>query len=163
MSVHIKHSRPHMPGYGVVAANEGAGLLPWDFITERMVAAHNYWVGSARPDGRPHVAPVWGLWHEDAFYFSSGRDSRKALNFAANPAAVVHLESGDETVILEGVIETLDEKKDAVLLKALDKAYKAKYKFPMVGMGNIYKLQTKRALAWREADFPSNATRWIFD
>jgi len=33
--------------------------------------------------------PVWGVWLDDAFYFSSGAKSRKARNLAANPNCVV--------------------------------------------------------------------------
>lgn len=158
-----KVSRPHMPGYGVQPANKGAGLLPWSFFDERMLAAHNYWVATTRPDGRPHAAPVWGLWHEGAFYFSSGQESAKARNLAANSAAVVHSESGDDTIILEGQASVVDEQAEAALLKTLDKAYKAKYQFAFLGLGKIYRVKIKQALAWREADFPSSATRWQFE
>lgn len=158
-----KTSRPYMPGYGIQPVDKQAGLLPWSYVSERMLSAHNYWVSSTRPDGRPHVAPVWGLWHEETFYFSSGRESRKAQNFAANSAAVVHLESGDQTVILEGHVEIVGEGKEKELLKGLDKSYEAKYKVPLVGLGNIYRLRIERALAWRESDFPTSATRWLFE
>lgn len=158
-----KVTRPHMPGYGVQPANKGAGLLPWSFVEERMLAAHNYWVASTRPDGRPHAAPVWGLWHEGAFYFSSGKESAKARNLAANPAAVVHSESGDDTIILEGQVALIDEAAEATLLKKLDKAYKAKYEFAFLGLGYIYRFTLEQAMAWREADFPSSATRWQFE
>lgn len=148
--------RPHMPGYGIAEAAEG--LLPWSYLTERMAAAHNYWVATTRPDGSPHAAPVWGLWHADAFYFSSGPGSRKGRNLAANPRAVVHLESGDEVVILEGVIEI---EEDPAVRQALDQAYQAKYNVSMLAAeGLIYHLRAQRALAWRERDFPTSATRW---
>lgn len=153
-------SRPFMPGYGIQPAEEGSGLLPWEHLSQRMAAARNYWVSSTRPDGSPHAAPVWGVWHEDAFYFSSGAESRKALNLAANPAALIHLESGDDVVIVEGRIQMLDGEGDKVLLAGLDQAYKAKYKVPLVGMGIVYRLRPQRAFAWREADFPGSATRW---
>lgn len=155
----VKTSRPSMPGYGVVGEKEGAGLLPWSFVEERMAAAHNYWIGTCKPNGRPHSAPVWGLWHEGAFYFSTGDKSRKGRNLATNPAVSVHLESGDQAVMFEGDVEAVS---DAKLLKALDKAYKAKYGFPMQGPGIIFALKPKRAFAWREQDFPQCATRWTF-
>ncbi len=157
-----KPSRPHMPEYGIQPANKGAGLLPWSFVSEQMAAARNYWVISTSPEGKPHAAPVWGLWYEEIFYFSSGRDSRKARNWAANPAAVVHSESGDQVVILEGEVEVVDDKKEKELLKTLDKIYRAKYSFAFLGLGNIYRLKIQRAFAWREANFTESATRWIF-
>ncbi len=67
-----KSSRPYMPGYGILNASEGRGLLAWDWAVERLTKARNYWVATTCPDGRPHCVPVWGVWLDDAFYFSSG-------------------------------------------------------------------------------------------
>ena len=75
-----------MPGYGI--SDSAEGILPWSWAAERLSQAHNYFVATARPDGRPHVMPVWGLWLDDAFYFSTGASSRKARNLAANPRCV---------------------------------------------------------------------------
>jgi hypothetical protein len=65
------------------------------------------WLGTTRPDDRPHVMPVWGVWIDDIVYFGTAPDSVKALNLASNPAAVVHLESGNDVVIVEGRTEVM--------------------------------------------------------
>jgi hypothetical protein len=153
-----RHSRPFMPGYGIVGEKEGGGLLAWDFVEQRMAAARNYWVSTAGAQG-PHAAPVWGLWHSGVFYFSTGTKSRKGRNLGAAPQVSVHLESGDEVVIIEGNVE---EVKDPPVLRDLDKDYKEKYGLPMQGPGQIYKLITAKAFAWCEKDFPQSATRWVF-
>ncbi|HLD94950.1 MAG TPA: pyridoxamine 5'-phosphate oxidase family protein [Anaerolineales bacterium] len=155
-----KHSRPYMPGYGIVAESKGVGLLPWSLVEERMVASRNYWIASAQPNGRPHAAPVWGLWHDGKFYFSTGEASRKGRNLEASPAVSVHLESGDEVVILEGEATAVS---NSELLESLDKAYIKKYGMAMQGPGIILTLGLQKALAWREKDFPESATRWIFN
>jgi general stress protein 26 len=149
-----------MPGYGIAPESKG-GLLPWSFVEERMAKSRNYWIASTRSDGSPHVAPVWGLWHRDSFYFSTGEESRKGRNLAADPRAVAHLESGDEVVILEGVLET---EEDDVTKQQLDKAYNAKYHVSLLAVGGlIYRLRVQRAFAWREQDFSTSATRWLFE
>ena len=61
-------------------------LLAWSHVEERMSKAHNYWVSTTRPDGRPHVMPVWGVWIERRFYFGTDRRSRKGRNLARQPA-----------------------------------------------------------------------------
>ena len=99
--------RPKMQDYGIAEGDQG--LMTWDWVRDQMATSRNYWIGSTRPDGKPHAAPVWGVWVDDTLYFSTGRTSRKARNLAANPAVVVHLESGDETVILEGAVEPLTD------------------------------------------------------
>ncbi len=76
--------RPQMPGYGIADANSGSGLLPWNWAVERLQKARNYWISTTRPDGRPHAMPVWGVWYDNQFYFSTGRESRKARNLAVN-------------------------------------------------------------------------------
>jgi hypothetical protein len=95
-------SRPLMPGYGIKGPKEGTGLLPWKWAQEHLEKAHNFWVASTRPDGRPHVMPVWAVWMEDALYFSTGAKSRKARNLRANPACVVCAEHARGQIVIEG-------------------------------------------------------------
>lgn len=103
-----KTGRPVTPqGYGIKPASEGV-LLPWGWARERLTSAHNYWLVSAH-DGVPHAAPVCVLWLEEAFYFSTDPRSRKALNVLASGRGVVHLESGDEALMVEGHVEEVEE------------------------------------------------------
>jgi hypothetical protein len=159
-----KASRPQMPkDYGIADPKKGKGLLPWSHVGERMASARNYWISTTRPDGRPHVMPVWGVWVNDAFYFGTDRRSRKARNIASNAAMTVHLESGDEVVIVEGYAE---EVTDRAVLSQVDKGYAAKYKMGLSGHPGdsvIYGLQPRVAFGWRENDFNLSATRWAFD
>jgi pyridoxine/pyridoxamine 5'-phosphate oxidase len=154
--------RPIMPpGYGVQAAEEG-GLLPWAWVDERLSAARNYWLCTARADGRPHAMPVWGVWLDGAVMFGTDRASRKGQNLATKPDCVVHLESGDEVVILEGRAEEI---RDRETLGALADAYEVKYAIRAIGEepgagAAVYAVRPKVVLAWLEADFPKTATRW---
>jgi len=147
--------RPELPtSYGIQRSNEG--VLGWDFVVEHMRAAHNYWVVTCSRQGRPHTAPVWGLWMEQAFYFSTDARSRKARNIEVNPSVIVHLESGDEVVILEGEAGAVGE---GSLLQRLSTEYFAKYAVRLEG-GPVFEVKPAKALAWRERDFPSSATRF---
>lgn len=148
--------RPHMPGYGLLAADEGGGLLPWSFVSRQMEEARNYWVVTVGPGSHPHASPVWGLWHKEAFYFAAGAESRKVGNLKRNPALLVHLESGDEVVILEGRAIRVEE---TALQEDLSRTYRAKYGVDM-SAGLVFGLRPRKVLAWREADFPRSATRW---
>ncbi len=145
-----------MPGYGIQPAEDGRGLLPWSWASERLQQARSYWIITVTPDGKPHAAPVWGLWFEQGFYFATGDRSQKAANLRVNASLVVHLESGDEVVILEGWAQGVVEEG---LLRKLDQAYFAKYGVHMAG-GSTYALLPEKAFAWEESDFPGTATRW---
>ncbi len=159
----MKSSRPSVPAsYGLHPAPGGTGLLPWAWAEQRLAAAHNYWVGSTGANGRPHAIPVWGIWLQGTLLFSTARASRKARNLHRNPAVVVHLESGDEAVILEGrAVEVADRG----LLEAYRQAYEVKYAFrPDLDDPSDVTLMIRpdKAFGWTEAEYPGSATRWEF-
>ena len=156
-----RRGRPKMKDYGISGSAEG--LLPWEVVVERLSGARNYWIGTTRPDGKPHAAPVWGIVLEQTFYFSTGRQSRKNRNLTASPELVMHLESGDDVVIIEGVAE---EETDPTLLKNYAEAYQAKYQYkpdPSDPAAITYALRPHVVFAWLESSFPNSATRWDFD
>lgn len=154
-------SRPKMPsGYGL--PKDPKGQLAWNDVFKKLEKSKNYWVGTTRADGRPHAMPVWGLWLDGVFYFSSDGSSRKAQNIAATPFAVVHLESGDDAVIVEGAAQRVRDKQQ---FAKVDVAYKKKYGMGLSGIPGdvgVFAVQPKVAFAWREKDFPKSATRWNF-
>lgn len=151
-------SRPRMEGYGVPQSSEG--MLPWSFARERLERARNYWVCTVRPDGRPHAAPVWGVWAENALYFETALTSQKARNLAANPAIVVHLESGDEVVIVEGTAEQAGSL-PAERSQQISDAYAAKYGYRPESAADLYVVRPRVVYGWHR--FPADVTRWRFD
>ena len=152
-----------MPGYGLLPAGDGDGLLPWSWAEQRLESSHNYWLATTRPDHHPHVMPLWGIWMDGSFAFSTGRLSVKARNLRANPWCVVVTEDPAEAVIVEGLARLVD---DAHLLRQISDAYAAKYgaapQDPIEGP--LYLLTPVRAfgLIEKEEEFARSATRWTF-
>jgi len=91
-----------MPGYGIAAAEDGRGLLPWSWAEERLTRSRAYWLATTRPDGRPHVMPVWCLWDDGALWFSSSVGSRKVRNLRADPRCAVTTDEAMQPVVVEG-------------------------------------------------------------
>lgn len=154
-----QRGRPLMPSdYGIHQGEEG--LLTWEDAVAKLTAARNYWVSSTRPNGRPHAMPVWGVWLDGAFYFGTGRRSQKARNLFANPEIIVHLESGDDVVIIEGVAEELVDPQAKQHLSAV---YTDKYnEGGDPGDSPYFVVRARAVQAWTERDFPKSATRWTF-
>ncbi len=154
--------RPAMPeGYGLAAA-EKFEPISWEWVEEQLSSARNYWVATTRKSGAPHVAPVWGLWLDGRMMFATDAKSAKAKNAVRNPACSVHLESGDEVLILNGSLERVT---DAGLLEQFNSAYDMKYGLnPESGSDEapVFALNADAVLAWLETDFPNTATRWKF-
>ena len=62
---------------------------PWALGLEQLRAADTFWLTTVRPDGRPHVTPLIGVWQADVFWFATRPDERKTSNVAEDPACVV--------------------------------------------------------------------------
>jgi hypothetical protein len=164
--------RPDMPaGYGLT--DDLDGVLPWAWAERRLVESRNYWVATAGPDGAPHVAPVWGVWVDGALWFGTEPTSAKGRNLARDDRLVVHLESGEEVVIVHGRVTTVAlDQLDPAIARAVDDAYAAKYVDPETDRpmrlsdspegSRFYRVAPGRCLGWLEHDFLRSRTRWRF-
>jgi PPOX class probable F420-dependent enzyme len=165
MAEEPRASRPHMPGYGIRGPAQGTGLLPWSWATERLTRSHDYWLATTRPDGRPHVMPVWGLWWEDAVWFSSGLRSSKARNLAADPRCAITTDDPLEPVVVEGTAAPV---RDADAIRGFAERLGAKYEtdyaddFFDPDVNGTYRVTPTWAFGLVESDFEGSPTRWDF-
>jgi PPOX class probable F420-dependent enzyme len=164
--------RPEVPaGYGM-PLDDPSSILPWAWAEEQLTSAANYWFATVRPDGRPHTTPVWGVWLEGVLYFDGSPETRRMKNIAVNPEVAVHLESGDQVVILEGTAREV-LKPDRSLTERLAERYSAKYKAhdyapapDQWDNGGLYAMRPTKGLGWtfREGEeFGKTYTRWVFE
>ena len=83
--------------------------------------AKNVWVATVRPDGRPHLVPVWFVVADGKWYICTAPDSVKARNLQSNPKIVLALEDGSNPHIVEGEAKAVTPNAEAV------KLFKQKY------------------------------------
>lgn len=154
-----------MRGYGVT--DDLDGLLPWSWAEERLVGNRNYWVVTVDPESRPHATPVWGLWADDAFWFSSAHDSLKARNLSANPHVVVTTADTVEVVSVEGIARSVEDP------QAVAAAWAAKYEPDPEARGALVNAFVGGAafevtpvvafgLIETPEEFSRSATRWVW-
>jgi len=147
----IKRSRPYLPdGY----IQDPGDFLPWDFVEDKLTQAVHYWLCTIYPDGRPHVVPKWAVMIEGKIYFDGSPDTRHAKNIRANPSVAIHLESGADAVIGEGVTSIINNPPQD-LRKKVAEAYTQKYAdlgySPTPEMwedGVLFEIQLTKVLAW---------------
>lgn len=156
--------RPNVPGYGIPETAEG--LLPWEHVVERLASAQNYWVDTADAAGHVHATPIWGGVVDGILYVEGGPRTRRGRNIAENPNVAVHLESGSDVVILEGVAEHIVPPRADLaqrLVETLESKYGTMGYHPTAEQwdtGGLYAIRPRKAFAW--TDFPSDATRFTF-
>ena len=153
-----KADRPHMPGYGIHVGR--TGLLPWKWAKDRLSKAHAYWIATSRKDGKPHCMPIWGLWMNNRFYFSTGTKTRKARNLKADPRCVVAVERKGDSVVVEGVAAL---ERSQQVRQRFGRLYQAKYHWDMSDFKEpLYVVRPQLAFGLSEGSFVKSATRWRF-
>lgn len=158
-------TRPHMPGYGLLPADRGTGLLPWAWAEQRLRESHDYWVATVWPDGRPHVMPVWGMWLDASVWFSCSQGSRKTKNLLAHPTCVITTDRPREPVVVEGIAEVVvDRDRLAEVLAAENAKYATDFGPETLdpAVNSTFRVPPTWAFGLDEADFTGSPTRWDF-
>jgi general stress protein 26 len=99
----------------------------WSQARDELAGAEVYWLSTVRPDGRPHVTPLLGIWLEGALYFCTGPNEQKAKNLSGNSHCV--LTTGQSTLdgldlVIEGTAESVS---DHAELGRVANTYESKY------------------------------------
>jgi hypothetical protein len=156
-------------------SSENATPVRWDEASEKLERAEIYWVVTVRPDGRPHVTPLIGVWLDGALHFTTGEDERKRRNLAGNSRCIVmtgcNAYGEGLDVIVEGAAVRVT---GSEVLQRLADAYEAKYGAEwhfdigdgglVGGPGNVawvYRVASDVAFGYGRGDEFSQ-TRWRF-
>jgi nitroimidazol reductase NimA-like FMN-containing flavoprotein (pyridoxamine 5'-phosphate oxidase superfamily) len=101
---------------------------PWSEARAHLLEAEVFWLSTVRPDGRPHVTPLLAVWDEDALYFSTGPEERKARNLEQNKQCVLTTGRNGLDDSLDLVVEGSAEKVgDHSERRRVAGAYESKY------------------------------------
>ena len=141
-------------------------VLGWDDVAARIAGARNYWLATLRPDGRPHLRPVDGVFVDDALCFGGSPATRWVQHLQDRPAVSASLPDDDHAVILEGHAEVIEDPTDPLAI-AMAPANRAKY--PQYFRSDeptpfhpFWCLRPARVYAWSLTGFPARATRFDF-
>src|SRR5437763_12632615 len=86
------------------------------------------WLSSVRPDGRPHLVPVWFLWDGKTILIFSKPRNQKLRNIGQNPNVMLALEAadqGNDIAIIDGLAELVDDPELSVTIPEYAQKYAA--------------------------------------
>jgi hypothetical protein len=95
-----------------LGAADGLPPVEWAAVVERLDAQpapapdaadrRTTWLTTVNADGSPHVTAVGALWVDGAFWFQTGRPTRKGRNVARDPRCSVAVSVHDADIVVEG-------------------------------------------------------------
>lgn len=163
---------PAGKGTGVAAESH---VLDWSEVERRFAQGGWRWLASVRPDGAPHVMPVFGAWSESVVFIVSKATTRKSRNLDVDGRCVLSTDVEGAHLVIEGeASQVLDE---ATLARA-SAAFESVYGWPTTIAGTeldadygaptsggppyrVYQIVPSKAFALPSAaDFMP--TRWRF-
>jgi PPOX class probable F420-dependent enzyme len=125
------------------------------------------WLSSVRPDGTPHLVPIWFSWDGQSILVASKPYARKVANIRSNPAVMIALgeaEADFDVGLLEGRAQILP----ASAHDALPASHVAKYADRMAAIGLtpeeflatyslVIRIEPTRFLPWHGRTAPGSA------
>ena len=132
------------------------------------------WLSSVRPDGGPHLVPIWFSWVGGEILIASKPHAQKIRNLRANPGVMLALGEAEhdfDVGLLEGRAHLLDAPAAAVL----PASHLEKYRRQMAAIGltpaefletysQVIRIVPTRFLPWHGRTTPGRATSgWGFD
>jgi hypothetical protein len=157
----------------------GNDALAWSRPRDLLAGATgldvSFFLGTTRPDGRPHAAGVGALWHDGDLFIVSGPGTRKSRNLAANPASTISVRLPGIDLVLEGEAARVTDRPTLEAVAALyrevggwpaeveGEAFTAPYSAPSAGPPpwHLYRFTFHTAIGVAGAE-PFGATRWRF-
>jgi F420H(2)-dependent biliverdin reductase len=77
-------------------------------LDERLRTERNVWLATVRPDGSPHLTPIWFVWVDSKMWVCTTALAVKTRNVRKNPRVMISLESGDDPLVGEGTVFVVD-------------------------------------------------------
>jgi hypothetical protein len=158
----------------------GFAELPWSRPRDLLASGPpgpdvTWFLGTSRPDGRPHAAGVGALWHEGDLYFTSGPGTRKARNIAANARCTISAKLEGIDLVFEGEASRVTDRATLEQVATIFRAggwpaevegdaFTAPYSAPSAGPPpwHLYRFTFETVFGVATAE-PYGATRWRFE
>ena len=157
----------------------GSQTIPWSRPRDLLAAGAlgtdvSVFLGTVRPDGRPHAAGIGAAWHDGDLYFQCGPETRKARNIAANPACTISASLPGIDLVFEGEARRVTDPATLESIAAIFResgwavqvdgdTFTAPYSAPSAGPPpwHLFRVTTHTVFGVATAE-PHGATRWRF-
>ncbi len=115
-------------------------------LLDRFGQADACWFSSVRPEGRPHLAPIWHVLHEGCIYVVTQRGSVRAANVRANAAVSLALADTSNALIIEGWATPAE-----AMRMTLRPLFLAKYAWDLAddaAYDDVIQVKPRKIMAW---------------
>jgi PPOX class probable F420-dependent enzyme len=124
------------------------------------------WLSTVRPDGGPHLVPIWFSWDGEALLVFSKPHAQKVRNLRQHPSVMLALGNAEDDFDI-GMIEGRAELLDVPTAVAMPPAHVTKYAAQLASIGlsadeyaatyaQVIRIHPVRFLPWHGRTIPPN-------
>lgn len=112
----------------------GARVMDWAEAQRRLTSGSWRWLATVRPDGSPHVMPVFGAWSDaaSAVFVASKATAQKSRNLDADGRCVLATDVDGVHLVVEG---RASRARDQATLERASAAFEQVYGWPTTVTG----------------------------
>jgi PPOX class probable F420-dependent enzyme len=125
------------------------------------------WLSTVRPDGGPHLVPIWFWWDGEALLVFSKPNAQKIRNLRARPSVMLALGDAEDDFDV-GMVEGTAELLDQPTRELLPPGHLHKYARQLAAIGltadeyaetysQVIRIVPSRALGWHGREIPRSA------
>jgi PPOX class probable F420-dependent enzyme len=125
------------------------------------------WLSTVRPNGAPHVVPIWFWWDGEAVLVFSKPDAQKVRNLRLRPSVMLALGDAEDDFDI-GMIEGRAELLDTPTAEVMPEAHVEKYREKLDAIGldaptyaetysQVIRIVPIRYLGWHGRNVPQSA------
>lgn len=154
-SIRVKFPSCFLPCYSVPMTSPSDLLQQ---LIQRFAASECSWLTTVRPNGRPHIAPVWHVWFQHRAWVVTTACAVKVANIRQNPHVVITDTNARHPIIIEGLASIAPEAE-----ADLRPLFLAKYDWDIrtdEAYDTIIAIRPVKVLAWGEQDGRRWSHRW---
>ncbi|MCL4266840.1 MAG: pyridoxamine 5'-phosphate oxidase family protein [Anaerolineae bacterium] len=115
-------------------------------VIERFAASECSWLGTVRPSGKPHTAPIWHVWYEGRVYVVAQATAVKTRNIQANRFVTMTYPDPMDVIIIEGEARLVEG-----MTAVLRPQFQQKYDWDIVSDGEytaVIEITPTKLMAW---------------
>jgi hypothetical protein len=158
-------------------SSPGAVATAWVQGRQTLQDAEIYWLSTVRPDRRPHVTPLLGVWVNGALHFCTGPTERKAKNLIENRHCILTTGCNDLhglDMVVEGLATRVTDKGElGSIADCFETKYGPHFQAPdgtWSGLGDairggdgvlVFRVDPSTAFGFGKGE-PFSQTRWSF-
>ena len=125
------------------------------------------WLSTVRPDGRPHLVPIWFWWDGEALLVFSQPSAQKVRNLRERPSVMLALGDAEDDFDV-GMVEGIAEVLDRPTSEMLPEGHLVKYARQLAAIGltpeeyastysQVLRIRPVRHLPWHGRTSPASA------